>query len=44
MNDDKLVDIMIHDGLWEIFNAIMGVTAKTSPSSITSSQTRMHSA
>ena len=29
MNDDKLVDIMIHDGLWEIFNNYhMGVTAE----------------
>jgi acetyl-CoA C-acetyltransferase len=29
MNDDKLVDIMIHDGLWEIFNNYhMGITAE----------------
>lgn len=29
MNDDKLVDLMIHDGLWEIFNGYhMGITAE----------------
>jgi acetyl-CoA C-acetyltransferase len=29
MNDDTLVDLMIHDGLWEIFNNYhMGVTAE----------------
>ena len=29
MNDDTLVDLMIHDGLWEIFNGYhMGVTAE----------------
>ncbi len=29
MNDDALVDLMIHDGLWEIFNNYhMGVTAE----------------
>jgi acetyl-CoA C-acetyltransferase len=29
MNDDNLVDLMIHDGLWEIFNNYhMGVTAE----------------
>ena len=29
MNDDKLVDLMIHDGLWDIFNGYhMGITAE----------------
>lgn len=29
MNDDRLLDLMIHDGLWEIFNSYhMGVTAE----------------
>jgi len=29
MNDDSLVDLMIHDGLWEIFNNYhMGITAE----------------
>ncbi len=29
MNDDKLVDLMVHDGLWEIFNGYhMGITAE----------------
>jgi acetyl-CoA C-acetyltransferase len=29
LNDDALVDLMIHDGLWEIFNGYhMGVTAE----------------
>jgi len=29
MNDDTLLDLMIHDGLWEIFNNYhMGVTAE----------------
>lgn len=29
MNDDKLVDLMVHDGLWDIFNGYhMGITAE----------------
>ncbi|MDD2294901.1 MAG: acetyl-CoA C-acetyltransferase, partial [Desulfobacterales bacterium] len=29
MNDQKMVDLMVHDGLWEIFNSYhMGVTAE----------------
>ncbi|MCA1960366.1 MAG: acetyl-CoA C-acetyltransferase [Desulfomonile sp.] len=29
LNDDRLVDLMIHDGLWEIFNNYhMGITAE----------------
>lgn len=29
MNDDRLLDLMIHDGLWEIFNNYhMGITAE----------------
>jgi len=29
MNDDTIIDLMIHDGLWDIFNNYhMGVTAE----------------
>lgn len=29
MNDDKMIDLMVHDGLWDIFNGYhMGITAE----------------